>query len=310
MRPKLSIIICSYDRYDSLHETIEWLFGRSDFSDARHELLVVENTPAKLRKPIHVPSGRNVRVGVCDDTGLSHARNYGIAHSFGEIIVFLDDDALVSPTWHSAIEEAFDSHPDAPIVGGKVVPHYRGETPPWYDDRLSGYLSCIDWGKATRRLRPGEWIVGANMAFRREVFEQVGVFNTSLGRKGAASLLSNEEIALLERVGINRILYAPKMEVEHIIPADRLTLKWFRRRVYWQAVSDMVSGSTYADEAATIREYREIIMQLPAEHRNLSSLSFEPKTFAEFSLQLRAVYLAAVTMGSGLDVSTSPVQSA
>jgi glycosyltransferase involved in cell wall biosynthesis len=301
MAPKLSVIICSYNRYDSLQETLQWLLDRSDFNDSRHELVIVENTPAKMRQPIHVPEGRNIRLGICEETGLSHARNYGITHSTGSIVAFLDDDALVCPNWHAAIEDAFDSNPEAPIVGGRVVPHYRGLTPAWYDDKLSGYLSCIDWGPGTRHLRAGEWIVGANMAFRREVFDQAGLFNTSLGRKGSASLLSNEEIALLEAVGIHRIVYAPKMEVEHVIPADRLTLKWFRRRVYWQAVSDMVSGSVHSDDASAIREYRETVMQFPAEHRNLSSFSFEPVNFAQFSLQLRAIYLAAIIMGGGLD---------
>jgi len=299
MEYALSVVICTYDRYEALIDTLAALLGSKGFRNTPCEVLVVENTPEGRREPIAVPRLPNVRVEICEDTGLSHARNYGIIHSVGEVVAFLDDDALVCDNWCGEILEAFQ-RPEILVAGGKVVPHYpNGRLPAWYDDKLSGYLSCIDWGPRPRKLRPGEWIVGANMAFRRSVFDDYGLFNVELGRKGASSLLSNDETALLEQVGMQRVLYCPAAAVRHVIPTDRITTRWFRRRVYWQAVSDMIAGHTKEAEAEMRAEYGRLISQLEAERRNLNALFFEPESYEQFSIQLRAIYLAAVIFGSG-----------
>jgi glycosyltransferase involved in cell wall biosynthesis len=236
---------------------------------------------------------------VCEETGLSHARNFGISNTAGEIVAFLDDDALVCDAWCAEILKAF-SQPKILVVGGKVEPEYRNERlPPWYDSKLVGYLSCIDWGPRPRHLRPGEWIVGANMAYRRTVFEQYGLFDITLGRKGTASLLSNDEIALLERVGMQRVLYSPTASVRHVIPPDRLTCRWFRARVYWQAVSDILTGLIRTGNPELRIEYGNIISCLEAERRNLNALYFEPESYEQFAIQLRAIYLAAVLLAGG-----------
>ena len=78
-----------------------------------------------------------------------------------------------------------------------------------------------------------------NIAFPRQSFRAVGLFSTVFGRKGR-SLLSNEEIEIcyrLERLG-RRILYVPGAEVHHVIHPDRLTVRWFQRRFYWQGKSE------------------------------------------------------------------------
>jgi len=296
----LSVVICTYDRYEILEQAIQVLVNSAGFAKTACELLIVENTKPGHRQPITVPKAPNIRVMVCEKTGLSHARNFGITHTTGNVIVFLDDDALVCDDWCTEIERTFVERPDVMVVGGKVIPSFSVEKlPPWYDPKLAGYLSCIDWGEKARYLRAGEWIVGANMAFRREVFETYGLFEASLGRRGTSSLLSNEEMALLERIGIQTVYYAPTACVQHMIPVDRLTTKWFRRRVYWQAVSDMVAGIASADDSGLRTEYGRVIGQLEAERRNLNALSFEATSYPEFALQLRGIYLAAVILGGG-----------
>jgi glycosyltransferase involved in cell wall biosynthesis len=299
MPKALSIVICTYDRYEALAQTLTTLLNSPGFVATDCEVVVVENTPEARRENIALPGLPNLRVALCEEPGLSVARNFGIKASTGDIIAFLDDDVLVCDEWCPEILRAFDD-PETAVVGGKVLPAYpSNRLPVWYDERLSGYLSCIDWGPRARRLRAGEWIVGANMAMRRSVFEEFGVFNTALGRKGASSLLSNDETALLEKVGMRRVLYHPDAWLHHLIPSERMTPAWFRRRVYWQAVSDMVAGHNGQDGGEARREYGQVISQLEAERRNLNGLFAEPNNYEDFALQLRAIYLAAVVFGAG-----------
>jgi glycosyltransferase involved in cell wall biosynthesis len=159
----ISVVICTYDRYELLDRALAVLCDSPGFATTSCEILVVENTPSGRRQPIVVPDKDNIRIMTCEQTGLSHARNFGIQNTKAEIIAFLDDDALVCDNWCVEIERAFAEHPDANAVGGKVVPLFSVEQLPlWFDEKLSGYLSCIDWGAKARFLRAGEWIVGAN----------------------------------------------------------------------------------------------------------------------------------------------------
>lgn len=297
--PRLSIVICTYNRYDLIEEALTTLLADPSLEPGRHEVIVVENTPAAKRQPIRTEAPGLVRIVPCDNLGLSNARNHGISVSKAPVIVFLDDDAYVHPGWAGAVERAFDEQPDALVVGGKVLPRYDSpDRPTWYDDKLSGYLSCIDWGPTGRFLRPGEWIVGANMGWRREVFERYGLFDPALGRKGSATLISNDETELLERVGLSHIWYAPEMLVEHLVAVERMTLQFFRTRVFWQATSDMISGIADTDPATLQSEFAELTLRLPAEARNMRAFTFDPLDYGQLALQLRAIYVAAVMMGT------------
>jgi glucosyl-dolichyl phosphate glucuronosyltransferase len=296
----LSVVICTHDRYDALRDSVARLVDSSGFRDPRCELVVVENTPRTKRRDIPLPARADVRLTICETQGLSHARNHGIDAARCDVIAFLDDDALVSDSWCTAILDRMASDNELLVMGGRVDPLYAGdELPGWYDERLASYLSCIDWGMTPRFLREGEWVVGANIVFRRSVFETYGTFDANLGRRGAASLLSNEESALLARLGIHRVFYDPAAHVQHVIPVERLTTRWFRRRVCWQAISDLVAGSVRDDDPSLWREYREIVSQLEPSHRNLTALTFDPDNRETFQLQLRAVYLATVVLGYG-----------
>ena len=292
--PDLSVIICTYDRYAVLQEALDTLAIKGHPTPGRCEVVIVDNTPAAKRRPIANPMPEVMRVVTCDATGLSHARNAGIQASASPVIVFLDDDAFVTEGWCNAVTETFRARPEIRVAGGRVLPRYDSPVlPHWYDaKRLSGYLSCLDWGATGRFLRRGEWIVGANMAWRRDVFAEFGTFKTELGRTGSASLL--------ERVGIENIWYEPAFTVEHLVAVERMTLPFFRRRIYWQAVSDMVAGVAESDPGRLRAEYADTVLRLPAEHRNLSALNFDPADADQFSLQLRAIYSAALMMGQGI----------
>jgi len=176
--------------------------------------------------------------------GLSNARNVGVAHASAELVAFMDDDAIAAPDWASHILQAFEDFAgSAGVVGGRVLPRWVSARPPWLSDDLLGYLSIVDWGGQTRKLRSHEWLVGCNIAFDKQILSSVGGFSGALGRTGAGlALLSNEDIEVIEKIHrAGRIsIYCPEALVHHVIDPARLAREWFRRRSAWQAVSDYI----------------------------------------------------------------------
>ena len=161
--------------------------------------------------------------------------------------------------------------------------------PSWFYPELANYLSCIDWGGEPRPLKSEEWIVGANMAFRRSVFNKFGLFDTTLGRKGTRSLLSNEEVALMRAIGWAQIFYIPDMVADHIIPNERIRIDWFRKRVFWQAISDVLAGVDTIEFDAAFLTLRDIAGLSKTDQDVLMRIQYTPRTADEVRKQLNLV---------------------
>ncbi len=294
---KVTAVFCSYNRYDMLNDAVRSLFASKGFDKANCDVIIVDNTPPDLRSPTEGADG--MRVIMCDEPGLSHARNAGISAAETSIIAFIDDDALVQDGWLPALLDGFTQNKKALICGGKTLPSLQGEAPGWYSNKLATHLSCIDWGNKARALAPGEWVVGANVAYRKEVFERFGLFDPSLGRRGHATLLSNEETALMGKVGLASTFYLPKMLVKHLIPPSRLQQDWFRKRVCWQAISDALSGESYLSLGQAWPGFKSYVSEVPAEYRSLRAMYYPTDNSEEFQRQLQALYAFGVLFSNG-----------
>ena len=298
----LSIIVCTYRRYDLLKNCLEHLAKLSELANTTYEILIVENTPVADRKSLDwVHTYKHARVVSEEVEGLSSARNTGIQSSTGRIITFLDDDAEVHPDWLKQIVLAFDKNPTALLLGGKVVAKYPSSPKPvWLSVQCEQLLSCIDWGSSTRMLVDAEWVAGANVSYQRNVFETYGLFKTTLGRKGESSLLSNEEIELNHRIPKISRYYCGQAIVDHLIPASRLERQWFRRRIFWQAISDVMAGLVSQDLAKyRFKEYVHGTLKVPAEFRTAKALFYECTSQAEFDHQLSQIYKQTIALATG-----------
>jgi glucosyl-dolichyl phosphate glucuronosyltransferase len=242
----LSAVVCTYDRYELLPEAIESL-ARQDVPAGSFEIIVVDNSPDQARA-LRFGQGyaglSNLTYLVEPKVGLSNARNKGVAAALGRIVAFIDDDARASASWAKELMQAHQIfNGRAGIVGGRVLPRWVGERPDWMGEPLLGYLSVVDLGRELRELPAGEWLAGCNISFDRATLIAAGGFSASLGRIGSgATLLSNDELEVSDRIRTmgKLAIYAPKAVVEHVIPPERLTQSWFRRRAAWQAVSDLL----------------------------------------------------------------------
>ena len=258
--PRLSVAICTYDRYHRLPGAIEALL-KQDCESGFLEIIVIDNSPDQAAAEIYSQRYRSeprIRYVLEPAPGLSNARNVATSLARADLIAFIDDDAIAAPDWAIKIVQAFETAaPRAAVIGGRVLPRWVSTRPTWLSDNLLGHLSIVDWGGSLRELASDQWLAGCNIAFDKKALIAAGGFSRALGRMGSGFLLlSNDEIEVLERIhAAGRVsMYCPEAVVEHVIDPGRLTRNWFRRRLAWQAVSDFIKNpertTAYAPAAA------------------------------------------------------------
>lgn len=190
----ISLIICTRNRVDGLARAlghVSTLVCASDW-----ELILVDNgstdDTAKLIADYAAAAAFPVRYVHQPVKGLSNARNAGVAVAQGSIIAFTDDDCYVQPDFLQAILDAFERMPTIGYVTGRIMLHDPSDFPQTINESMIP-LSF----PAHSYVAPGA-VKGANMAFRREVLAQAGIFDPRLG--AGAVLDSGEDADMIVRV--------------------------------------------------------------------------------------------------------------
>ncbi|WP_134321755.1 glycosyltransferase [Cumulibacter soli] len=171
-------------------------------------------------------------------SGLSGARNTGISHARGDIVAFLDDDAVPRSDWLATLRARFTDQ-SVVGVGGGIEPVWLSGRPTWFPDEFGWVVGCDYRGlpPAGARLRNP---IGANMALRRDAFEAVGGFAAGLGRVGTLPA-GCEETELGIRIGQHLrgqvIVREPRAVVDHEVPTDRGTVRYFLTRCWHEGKS-------------------------------------------------------------------------
>jgi len=221
------------------------LAGLSRQRDPRFEVIVVENGPEDpaVRPEVEAVTGIPTRYLYLREPGLNRARNKGCRAANYPLIALLDDDCVPARDWIGSIIHHHEQFPEAAVIGGQVKLQFLADPPTWLRGEFLGNLSRVDWGDETKALGDREFIVGANMSFRSEIFERVGGFIEDVGLQSrSAPQLANDETLFnreAARHGSTGILYAPGIIVRHQIPAHRLELEYHEQRRYGQGVSDI-----------------------------------------------------------------------
>jgi glycosyltransferase involved in cell wall biosynthesis len=233
--PAVSVVIPTYNRSELLRRAVLAL-AKQDASSSTFEIIVVDNNSSDdTRTTVQtlVDSGvGNLRYLREQRQGNAYARNSGIKSSRGLIIAFLDDDVVVGRDWISTLQAAFDAHPDLSFVGGKVLPLWCEPPPSWLTVEHWSPLALIDYGLEELQV-DGETQLGlltANIAFRREVFDDLGMFSPRLQRvkNSIGSLEDHEFLGRVYRSG-RKGKYVPELIATSPVERERLTKDYHRR---------------------------------------------------------------------------------
>jgi glycosyltransferase involved in cell wall biosynthesis len=198
----------------------ELLVVNNNCTDATDAVLASFTGPLPLRRLVE------------PNQGVSHARNRAIQEASGDLLLWTDDDTRVDRDWLTAYVAAARAWPHGAFFGGSIQPWYACEPPTWVRanlETLQGMLGIRDFGPQESPFPGDEVPYGANMAFRRWVFENWR-FNVHFGRLGTDRLLGGETTlcAYLRQRGLQGI-WVPAARVLHVIPPDFLTLASVRR---------------------------------------------------------------------------------
>lgn len=233
---QVSVIIPTFNRAKYLGECLEAVAAQTA-EPTTFEVIIVDNnssdnTQDACLKFIQMHPNLHIRY-VCETKqGVSYARNRGVVEAFGEIVCFLDDDSPPAPEWLNLLLEPF-SNPTVGCVGGPSIPDYQGqEIPPWLRGDLQGLLSgfTLPYNEPTQVSRWDQFPLSCNMAIRRSLFTELGLFRTDLDRSGN-QVLAAGDTEMADRINKAgwKVMYVPDAPVRHIVPPERLDKKHIYR---------------------------------------------------------------------------------
>ncbi|NGO72946.1 glycosyltransferase, partial [Streptomyces boncukensis] len=269
MNPTASVVICVYteDRWEDILAAVASV--RRQSLPAQDTLLVVDHNPGLLgRLESRYADAEDVQVlAGTGPRGLSSARNTGIAAARGEIIAFLDDDAVAERDWLRHLVAAYTADPRVQAVGGRTEPAWdSGRRPAWFPEEFDWTVGCMYRGHP-RGLVQVRNVLGGNASFRRSAFERAGLFTTGIGRDGRRLPLGCEETELcirLRRTDPEAVLLIDdRAVIHHRVPAERERLAYLRTRCYAEGLSKAAVSRLAGAQDGLASERRYVTRALP-----------------------------------------------
>ena len=172
--------------------------------------------------------------------GLAGARNTGVLASTGDVIAFLDD-AVASGDWLAHSLAGF-ADPSVAAVGSAALPRWpAGGRPAWFPPEYDWVIGCSYRGLPQRDARV-RTVLGAAVAFRRDVFSDAGLFTGTLDTASPGCDVTELCARLTGIRPQARLLYRPGAIVHRLVPPHRTTVRYFLRRCFEEGVSQSRSA--------------------------------------------------------------------
>ncbi|MET7776443.1 glycosyltransferase family 2 protein [Streptomyces mirabilis] len=267
--PDISVVICVYteDRWQDILAAVSSV--RAQSLPALETLLVVDHNAILLdRLSREYKETAAVRVlANAGPRGLSAGRNTGIAVAHGEIIAFLDDDAVAERDWLRHFASGY-ADPRVMAVGGRTMPIWAsGRRPAWFPEEFDWVVGCTYKGLPPGRVQVRN-VLGGNASFRRTAFDAAGGFATGIGRDGDKRPLGCEETELCIRLTRARpdaiLLIDDRAVIHHRVPEPREHFAYFRTRAYAEGLSKALVARSVGADKGLESERRYTTRVLPA----------------------------------------------
>jgi GT2 family glycosyltransferase len=226
------IIACHTEaRWDSLRRAIESVAAQQPPAAAL--IVAVDNNPA-LGDRLRQSSPAALVVDNRERQGASSTRNAGAAAASTPFLAFLDDDATARANWLNELLEPFG---DGAVVGtgGAVEAAWDTARPAWFPQEFAWVVGASYTG-LPETTGPVRNVWSENMAVRREAFEAVGGFRSEFGKVGHTSRPEDTDLCIRMSANVTggHWIYAPAAIVDHEVPAERATIRYFLKRSFWE----------------------------------------------------------------------------
>lgn len=260
----VSVLICAYTeaRWNDLVEAIQSL--RQQSRKPTQIIVVIDHNPA-----LFVRAQRHL-VGVViienlEQRGLSGARNSGLRVAQGDIVAFMDEDAIAAPDWLERLLAHYHD-PNLLGVGGSIEARWQTARPAWFPHEFDWVVGCTYWGMPLQVARVRN-LIGCNMSFRRSLFKEIGGFRNDIGRVGTLPVGCEETelcIRAQQRWPHAEFLYDPDAHVWHRVPESRANWRYFLARCYAEGSSKALTAQYVGSSAALASERTYVLHTLLA----------------------------------------------
>ena len=164
--PRISVAVCSYNGSRTIRGTLEGL-ACVEYPD--FEVIVVDD--GSTDETAAIAATYNCRVISTPNTGLSSARNVALSAASGEIIAYIDDDAIPDPHWLQYLANTFTQSDFVMVGGPNIAPPDCDRIADCVDNAPGGPIHVLITDEEA------EHLPGCNMAIRKSCLEAVGGFD-------------------------------------------------------------------------------------------------------------------------------------
>lgn len=245
---KISVIIPTFNRVKLLRRTLQSLLN-IDSCGTKYEILIIDNGSTDETKEFtrsFIENNQHTNLNYIKELtpGLLSCRHRGYKMASGNILAYLDDDVIVSKNWIQGIREAF-SEPNVQLAGGPSLPYYEEPPPEWLEYfwarkpslHSCPWLSLIWQGEKIKKCEP-DLIWGLNFCVRKETISKCLGFNPDCIPGHLQHFQGDGESGLARKLKKHGYIsiYHPSIMVHHIIPRERMTHEYFKKRFYYEGV--------------------------------------------------------------------------
>ena len=271
----VSVIICTYteERLKDLHEAVDSVLAQTV---KPHEVIVSVDHNEPLFQRLRAELPPPVKVVFNDEArGSSGTRNCGIRAASGEYLVCADDDIVAEADWLERLTAPFADSRVLAVAGRAIAQWPRRNAPLWFPQEFDFILGCTEHKKLVMQgNNEVRNVTSCNAAFRRQVFDTVGYWESSLGRcdtwKRPLDPIGGEEaefcLRLKSSMPSGAIVYQPDAVVHHKVTPQRATLRYvfnfcLREGVTRAMIRRIVSGYGHKPLAAEGRFLRFLLFR-------------------------------------------------